>query len=81
MRIETAIVNLEYVLRDLGFNLEKSEEWQTLKSAVLTQQANNKPSMPVCPGMEKCENFGSCSDCLRHPILRDKWSVKPAYIG
>jgi len=41
----------------------------------------NMPSMPVCPGMEMCDNFGSCADCLRHPSLRDKWSAKPAYIG
>lgn len=43
------------------------------------QPAANKSSMPVCPGMEKCENFGACMDCLRHPALRDKWSAKPAY--
>ena len=37
----------------------------------------NKQIIPVCPGMEKCSNFGSCGDCVRHPILRDKWSAKP----
>jgi hypothetical protein len=41
----------------------------------------NTASAPVCPGMEKCEHFGACGDCIRHPILRDKWLGKPAYVA
>jgi hypothetical protein len=48
--------------------------------AIAPFASDNKQSTPVCPGIEKCENFGACGDCLRHPALHDKWLAKPTMV-
>jgi hypothetical protein len=40
------------------------------------QHANNTGSRAICPGMETCSNFGTCIDCIRHPILQDLYVGK-----
>jgi len=43
------------------------EEWQTLKTAVLAQQTNNKQSTPChwCDGVHPMLNHAYCSNCGR----------------
>ena len=67
--MQAIIDRLDAQFADPGYKyaLLRREDWQTLKAAVLAQQANNKQSTPChwCDGVHPMLNHAYCSNCGR----------------
>ena len=65
MTIDEAVRNLDNLL--IACDQSGREAWQTLKTAVLAQQTNNKQSTPChwCDGVHPMLNHAYCSNCGR----------------
>ena len=63
--ISEIISHCDHVLKTIpGSVILSDEEWQTLKSAVLSQPADNISVMPCL--QEQCVNFPNCCSECRH---------------
>jgi hypothetical protein len=61
--IEKCIAEIEFRFPCVATHPSTSEEWQTLKAAVLDQQSTNKHITPDC--LLKCGRFDKCRRGIR----------------